>query len=103
MFNVIKIQTRPTTSTPFFCEIHTPSDEYTAYFKEKYAKTKKWIKSKSELSEDQLSFKVVTSWNSQDDFINFVSDEYIINNSISINQKHDAEHQIYSIYSSEEI
>jgi hypothetical protein len=103
MFNVKKIQERSNSDISFFHEYHTHTDEYRAYFKEKYVKTKKWLGSNASISDDKLILTSITSWKSQDDFIDFVSDDYIIEHSISKNQKYDDDNQIISIYESEEL
>lgn len=103
MFNVIKIQKRVNKTIPFFHDQHVHPNEYREYFKERFVKTGKWISSSSRMSDDKLVLTTITSWNSQDDFIEFVSDDYIIENSISKNQKYDDDHQISSVYASEEL
>lgn len=74
MFKVITVLRRPDTLTPFFHELHSPSDEWSRVYYKKYVVTGKSLNFKSSLSEDQLTATFINEWNTRQSFLDFISD-----------------------------
>ena len=70
MFKVIRKQTRPNTSVPFWQGANDPSmtDEFRNYFYEKYVLTGKFISASPAVSDNGLELTNTLIWNSQADF-----------------------------------
>jgi heme-degrading monooxygenase HmoA len=103
MFKIKKLQIRNSAEVQFFHECHQHTEEYKNYFKMHYVNTKKWIESKHLISNDGLTYISIVIWKSQDDFIDLVNDEFIIKNSLSLNNEYNLKNNITTIYESEEI
>jgi hypothetical protein len=70
MFKVIKKQTRPNTSVPFWQGQNDPSmtDDFRNYFYENYVLTGKFISATPAVSNDGLELTTTAIWNSEADF-----------------------------------
>lgn len=70
MFKIIKKQTRPNTSVPFWQGQNDPAmtDEFRNYFYENYVLTGKFISATPAVSNDGLELTNTAIWNSEADF-----------------------------------
>lgn len=98
---LIKEQTRPSVEIPFFFEANLASKEYTEYLKEKYIDTNKLLKTERTMSEDRLTMHLTTVWESKEALIEYVSDEFCIENFLKISTEYDQTHGISSKSSSD--
>jgi hypothetical protein len=96
MFKLIKKSTRPDPNTPFFNETREPSEEFKNYVYENYFKTGKMLQVKRELSEDKSQFIMTVEWASHEAFMEFISDDVCVKNSIGPNEMYDNEKDITS-------
>ena len=76
MFKVVKIQTRPNTSVPFWQGRNDPAltDEFRNYFYETYVLTGKFVSANSETSADTLELKNTMIWSSEADWHALLAD-----------------------------
>lgn len=85
MWQIIRKQTRPNTSVPFFGMQTAPvSDEFKTYWQQNYVLTDKLIYMHNELSEDSLELFMTIIWDSRASVDQFEADTYITENLISI-------------------
>lgn len=85
MWQIIRKQTRPNTSVPFFGMQTAPvSDEFKTYWQQNYVLTDKLIYMHNELSEDSLELFMTIIWDSRASVDEFEADTYITENLISI-------------------
>lgn len=70
MFKIIRKQTRPNTSVPFWQGQNDPSmtDEFRNYFYETYVLTGKFISATPGVSSDGLALTNTVIWNSESDY-----------------------------------
>lgn len=74
MIRLIKTTRRKTTSTPFFREVHLPSQQYQDAFYRLYIEPGKFQGAKHIVSEDLLEHKFITQWNSEESLIEYMSE-----------------------------
>mgnify|MGYP000132306783 CR=1 FL=1 len=79
MFKVVKIQTRPNTSVPFWQGRNDPAltDEFRNYFYENYVLTGKFISVNPEVSSDGLELTNTMIWNSEADWQSMLADPVV--------------------------
>lgn len=94
MITIIKKQTRPDASVPFFFESGLPNKDYGIYLKEKYINTGKLMSVDREMSEDKLSITLTTIWASQEAFAEYFSDPFCVEKFLKISADYDLDHGI---------
>lgn len=98
MWQIMRKQTRPNTSVPFFGMQTAPvSDEFKTYWQQNYVLTDKLIYMHNELSEDSLELFMTIIWDSRASVDEFEADTYITENLISIKRAWMDEHGITEI------
>jgi hypothetical protein len=79
MYTLINTYKKPTSSTLFFFEYYKYPSEYLTYVNKHYRETGKLLKYQKTLSSDNMTAEVMTSWSSREDFLSFITDEFIYN------------------------
>lgn len=79
MYTVINTYRRPTTGTLFFFEYYKYPSEYLNYVNEHYRETGKLLNYQKTLSLDNMTAEVMSTWSSREDFLSFITDEFIYN------------------------
>jgi hypothetical protein len=85
-----------------FNEVYNTSAEFKEYVTENYVKTGKMLSVKREWSEDNNQFILTVDWASHEAFLEFVSDEVCVQNSIGPNHMYDTSNEIESQTTTEE-
>jgi hypothetical protein len=90
MFKVVKIQTRPNTSVPFWQGRNDPAltDEFRNYFYENYVLTGKFVSASAEVGADGLELKNTMIFNSEADWLSFHADSFIQEGLINKSKAH---------------
>jgi hypothetical protein len=96
MFKVVKIQTRPNTSVPFWQGRNDPAltDEFRNYFYENYVLTGKFISASAEVSGGGLVLTNTMIWNSDMDWKSMLDDPIAQDGLITKSKSHCATHGI---------
>ena len=99
MFKVVKIQTRPNTSVPFWQGRIDPAltDEFRNYYYETYVLTGKFISVTAEISADELSLTNTMIWNSDSDWQSMLADPIAQEGLINKSKAHLATHGITEV------
>ena len=97
MYIFSKVQTRPSTSIPFYFEKNKTPPEFNQVFKKQFVDTKKIISSSLTYSDEKLTVTRVTTWNSKEafsEFTKFVADPFFYNLIVKPNLEYDIENDI---------
>lgn len=85
MWQIIRKQTRPNTSVPFFQQSSAPvTDELKLYYQQNYVLTDKVIYMHHEISEDSLELFITMIWDSRESIDGFLADPIIIEQLLNI-------------------
>jgi hypothetical protein len=94
MFTILKKLTRSDVKIPFFFEINPKKDIVGEHILKYYVETKKIIVSKKEFSNENLQVNLTISFNSYDDYKEFISDKFLENNLFAPNMSYDIKYEI---------
>lgn len=86
---IIKKQTRPRVDIPFFYQSNLVNPEYGIYLKQKYRDTGKLVKFERTMSDDQLSVTSTTVFASQEDFAEYFTDPFCMENFTKISNEYE--------------
>jgi hypothetical protein len=87
MWQIIRKQTRPNTSVPFFGMQTAPvTDEFKMYYQQNFVLTDKLIYMHNEISEDSLELFMTMIWDSRESVDAFLADPIIVEQLLSVKQ-----------------
>jgi len=96
MLKIIKTQIRPSIDIPFFYQSKFVNPKYGEHLKTNYLDTGKLIKIERSISDDQLTTTIVMEWKSQKDLLEYMNDEFCIENFLKISTEYEHLHNIVS-------
>ena len=84
MIKIVKTQKRLNTDIPFYEDAYDSPAHYKEHVYKNYIRNGKMISTARSLSEDKLTQTIIMTWDTVDSFLDFCTDDFCINEYISI-------------------